>query len=79
MTEVEKLKKAYLDTGIEKLKRVNAMTEIQELKMELVERDLFIENLLKELKEAYNSIEAIKDEVISITLDFKHIVESLKK
>jgi len=55
------------------------MSEIEALKNELRNRDIFIENLILELSEAYKSVEQIKDEVISITQDFKHLIEALRK
>jgi len=55
------------------------MTEVETLKKELVDKNVFIQNLIEELSEAYMSIELIKDEVVSITQDFKHLIEALKK
>ncbi len=55
------------------------MTEIKALQKRINDQEIFIENLIKELTEAYNSVELIKDEVISITQDFKHLIEALKK
>jgi len=55
------------------------MIEVQKLKQKIAEQEQFIENLITELTEAYNSVELIKDEVISITQDFKHLIEALKK
>lgn len=55
------------------------MSEIDKLNFELAQKNLFIANLIDELSEAYKSIEQIKDEVIALTLDFKHIVEGMRK
>ncbi len=55
------------------------MIEVKKLKQKIAEQEQFIENLILELTEAYNSVELIKDEVISITQDFKHLIEALKK
>ncbi len=55
------------------------MTEVETLQQKLIDKDVFIENLINELSEAYASVELIKDETISIAQDIKHLIEALKK
>jgi len=55
------------------------MNEVEELRHKVVAQELFIESLISELSEVYDSVELMKDEVIAITQDFKHLIEALKK
>jgi len=55
------------------------MSEIEQLKKQIQENTLFIEGLIKELGEAYDSVEVIKENVTAMTQDFKCLLEAMKK
>jgi len=54
------------------------MTEIDILKIRLIEKDIFIENILLEMKEIYELFDGLQNNAEAIGVEFLDLIKSMK-
>jgi len=54
------------------------MTEIETLRTRLVEKDIFIENILLEMKEIYELFDGLQNNAEAIGVEFLDLIKSMK-
>jgi len=54
------------------------MSEIESLKRQLAEKDLFIKNILKEMKEIYELVDGLKREADLVGTEFLEMMKAVK-
>lgn len=55
------------------------MNEVECLKKRIVEKDIFINNILNEMKEIYELVDGLKVEASSIEFNFSKLIDDLNE